>query len=79
MCQKGINSKVKYIFLTLKGWIPERLAIHGDHTDFRADTDFERMFERLHSGDLLLTVATGPMSKEQEDRTGLGINIYIIY
>lgn len=55
----------------LTSWIPERLAIHGEHTDFRPELDFERMFERFHGGDVLITIATGPMSKELEDRTGL--------
>lgn len=29
------------------------------------------MFERLHNGDCLITVSTGPMSKADEERTGL--------
>lgn len=29
------------------------------------------MFERLHSGDVLITIATGALSKEEESRTGL--------
>lgn len=33
--------------------------------------DFERMFERMHNGDCLITVSTGFMSKADEERTGL--------
>ena len=65
----GSNSNIDLHALT--SWIPERLAIHGEHTDFKADIDFERMFERLHNGDVLITIATGPMSKDQEERSGL--------
>lgn len=41
------------------------------HNSFDKETDFQRMFERLHSGDVLITLATGPLSKSDEDRTGL--------
>ena len=62
-----------FLFYTLENnfRIPERLAIHGEHTEFNATADFERMFERLHAGDVLITVATNYMSKDQEERTGL--------
>ena len=43
----------------------------GTHTEFDKVADFERMFERLHNGDCLITVSTGFMSKADEDRTGL--------
>lgn len=65
----GSNSNIDLHALT--NWIPERLAIHGDHTDFDPIADFDRMFERLHSGDVLITIATGPMSNDDETRTGL--------
>ena len=65
----GSNSNIDLHALT--NWIPERLSIKGEHTEFRPDIDFERMFERLHSGDVLITIATGPLSKEDEERTGL--------
>jgi calpain-7 len=65
----GSNSNIDLHALT--NWIPERLALHGDHTDFNPDVDFERMFSRLHSGHVLITVATNFMDKEQETRTGL--------
>lgn len=65
----GSNSNIDLHALT--NWIPERLSLHGEHTDFKPDADFERIFERLHTGDVLITVATGPMSKQQEERSGL--------
>jgi calpain-7 len=58
----GSNSNIDLHALT--NWIPERLAIHGEHTDFNRNVDFERMFERLHNGDVLITIATGPLTKE---------------
>jgi calpain-7 len=65
----GSNSNIDLHALT--NWIPERLAINSEHSDFNLENDFNRMFERLHSGDVLITVATGPMNKNEEDRTGL--------
>ncbi|CAF0761328.1 unnamed protein product [Brachionus calyciflorus] len=65
----GSNSNIDLHALT--NWIPERLAIHGNHTEFNQNSDFDRMFDRLHSGDVLITVSTGPMNKDREDRTGL--------
>ncbi len=55
----------------LTNWIPERISIHGTHTNFDKDKDFQRMLERLNSGHVLITLATGNLSKEEEDRTGL--------
>ena len=65
----GSNSNIDLNALT--GWIPERLAIHSDILDFNKDADFERMFQCFHSGDCLITVATGVLSKSDESRTGL--------
>jgi calpain-7 len=65
----GSNSNIDLHALT--NWIPERLALHGEHTEFKKENDFDRMFSRLHAGDVVITIATGPMSKEEEDRTGL--------
>ena len=65
----GSNSNIDLHALT--NWIPERISLHGEHTEFTSDADFARMFARLHSGDLLITIATGPMSKQEEERTGL--------
>lgn len=65
----GSNSNIDLHALT--NWIPERLGIHGEHTEFNPNNDFERMFERLHCGDVLITVSTGFMNKDEEERTGL--------
>ncbi|KAI5709770.1 hypothetical protein M8J75_003116 [Diaphorina citri] len=55
----------------LTGWIPERLAIRPNDEDFNADSVFENLFTRLHKGDVLVTVATGDLSPNEEERTGL--------
>lgn len=65
----GSNSNIDLHALT--NWIPERISIKGMHNSFDKEKDFQRMFERLHSGDVLITLATGPLSKSDEDRTGL--------
>jgi calpain-7 len=65
----GSNSNIDLNALT--GWIPERLAIRSEYLEFNKDTDFERMFERFHSGDCLITLATGALNKAEEQRTGL--------
>lgn len=38
---------------------------------FNADGLFETLYTRLYKGDVLITVATPPMSPEEERRTGL--------
>jgi calpain-7 len=65
----GSNSNIDLNALT--AWIPERLSIHNESNDFQHDVEFERMFERFHSGDCLITVSTGELSKDKEERTGL--------
>jgi len=65
----GSNSNIDLHALT--NWIPERISIHGEHTGFEKDRDFQRMFERIHTGDVLITLATGHLTKEEEERTGL--------
>lgn len=55
----------------LTGWIPERYAIKSDELDFNKDGFFETLKLRLHKGDMLVTVGTGPMSDAEADRTGL--------
>jgi len=65
----GSNSTVDLHALT--GWIPELLSIHHKESAFDKDKEFDRMFERFHAGNVLITVATPQMSKEDEERTGL--------
>ena len=65
----GSNSNIDLNALT--GWIPERLAIRSEVSEFDKDVDFERMFERFHTGDCLITLATGVLSQTEEKRTGL--------
>lgn len=55
----------------LTGWIPERCAINLEDEKFNADGLFETLYTRLFKGDVLITVATPPMSPEEERRTGL--------
>ncbi len=55
----------------MTNWIPERISIHGQHNNFDKDKDFKRMYERIHSGDVLITLATGHLTKDEEERTGL--------
>lgn len=55
----------------LTGWIPERCAIRPKEEDFNADAVFERLSTGLEHGRCLITVATGDLSDEQAERTGL--------
>lgn len=55
----------------LTGWIPERCAIRPKEEDFNADGVFERLSTGLDHGRCLITVATGDLSDDQAERTGL--------
>lgn len=55
----------------LTGWIPERAAIRPKEEDFNADAIFERLSTGLEHGRCLITVATGDLTDEQAERTGL--------
>ncbi|KAH9629383.1 hypothetical protein HF086_008899 [Spodoptera exigua] len=55
----------------LTGWIPERAAIRNGEADFNADALYEKIRTRLEKGDVLVTVATGPLSDAEAERTGL--------
>lgn len=55
----------------LTGWIPERISIRQKDPDFNADAIFNRLKIGLEQGRCLLTCATGELSDEQADRTGL--------
>jgi len=53
----------------LTGWIPERVAIRSQ--DFNAEREFQRIYERFHSGHCMVTVATGELRDGAADRAGL--------
>jgi calpain-7 len=55
----------------LTGWIPERVALKSKDEGFNKDALFKKLNERFHRGDVLITVATGEMSDEEAERTGL--------
>lgn len=55
----------------LTGWIPERVAIRTKDTDFNPDAIFDRLETGLAHGRCLLTAATGELSDDQAERTGL--------
>lgn len=55
----------------LTGWIPERIAIRMNEETFNADAAFDRLESALSHGRCLITVATGELSDEQAERTGL--------
>ncbi|PAV79517.1 hypothetical protein WR25_08319 [Diploscapter pachys] len=65
----GSNSSIDMHALT--GWIPERIAIRKGSPEFDADKVFEKLLLRFHSGDCLITLATGKLSKDDCDRAGL--------
>ncbi|XP_028163576.1 calpain-7-like isoform X7 [Ostrinia furnacalis] len=65
----GSNSNIDLHALT--GWIPERCAIRKDEPDFNADALYETIRSRMERGDVLVTVATGPLSDPDAERTGL--------
>lgn len=55
----------------MTGWIPERVAIRPKDEDFNANAVYERLESGLVQGRCLITVATGELSDEEGDRTGL--------
>ena len=55
----------------LTGWIPERVAIRTNSDEFNPDKEFDRILDRFHKGDCLITVATGVMSEADGERAGL--------
>ncbi|KAL5247610.1 hypothetical protein ACHWQZ_G019477 [Mnemiopsis leidyi] len=64
----GSSSNVDLTALT--GWIPERVNVKRTETKL-TDSLYLRMLDGHRTGDVLMTVATGPLSKEECDRTGL--------
>ncbi|XP_045448055.1 calpain-7-like [Melitaea cinxia] len=65
----GSNSNIDLHALT--GWIPERCAIRQGEADFNADALYEIIRSRLERGEVLATVATGPLNDDEAERTGL--------
>ncbi|PIK62226.1 putative calpain-7-like [Apostichopus japonicus] len=65
----GSNSNID--LHTLTGWIPERVNMRADAQDVDKDKTFAMLLKRFHKGDVLVTVATGPMSDVDADRAGL--------
>jgi calpain-7 len=63
------NSNIDLHCLT--GWVPERLALRGNDSDFNAEAVFNRLKEGLQHGRCLVTVATGELSDAEAERTGL--------
>lgn len=55
----------------LTGWIPERVAIRPKEPDFNSDYVFERLQNGIDQGRCLITVATGELSDDEGERTGL--------
>ncbi|XP_072948969.1 calpain-7-like isoform X2 [Epargyreus clarus] len=65
----GSNSNIDLHALT--GWIPERCAIRSGDPDFNSGALYETIRSRLERGDVLATVATGPLPDDEAERTGL--------
>lgn len=55
----------------LTGWIPERIAVRSKDESFNANAVFDRLESGLENGRCLITVATGELSDDQAERTGL--------
>ncbi|CAI2727891.1 unnamed protein product [Schistosoma spindalis] len=65
----GSNSNIDLHALT--GWIPERISIRSSSTTFDKDREFRRLLSRFHKGHCLVTIATGQLSDNESERSGL--------
>eukprot|EP00116_Pleurobrachia_bachei_P003770 sb/3464032/ len=71
----GSSSNVDLTALT--GWVPERC--NTKRGDVNTDSLYKRMLDGHRTGDVLMTVATGDLSKAECDRTGLvGCHAYAV-
>lgn len=55
----------------LTGWIPDREPIRTKEACFDSEALFRKLLDRHEKGDVLVTLATGPLRPELEERTGL--------
>lgn len=55
----------------LTGWIPDRISIDTSDPTFAKDNIFNMLVDKYNKGHVLMTVATGELSTEEGDRTGL--------
>lgn len=55
----------------MTGWIPERISIRSSSTSFDKDREFRRLLSRFHKGHCLVTIATGQLSDDESERSGL--------
>ncbi|CAG9767404.1 unnamed protein product [Ceutorhynchus assimilis] len=65
----GSNSNIDLHALT--GWIPERVGIRQSDADFNKDSLFTTLETRMAKGDVLVSVATGELSDQEAERSGL--------
>lgn len=64
----GSNSNIDLNALT--GWIPERIPLKSESVASEKDMLFEKLFQRFHQGDCLITLATGQISEKEQERSG---------
>lgn len=55
----------------MTGWIPERCAIRPNEETFNQNDVFQRFSDGLANGRCLITVATGELTDDLAERTGL--------
>lgn len=65
----GSNSNIDLHALT--GWIPERVSIQPGDKEFDSNAVFRKLLAKFPEGEVLVTMATGPMSDDEADRAGL--------